>query len=70
MSYNNIGAVYNSLGEDRSALEYHKKALGMQKAIYRVESNHTDIAMSYTIGNQGRVYYSLGEYRSALNYYN
>ena len=38
----------------------------MQKAVYWVESYRTNIAMSYTYGNQGRVYYSLGEYRSAL----
>ena len=61
---------YNSLGEYTYSLEYYKKALGMQKAIYGVESYRTNIAMSYTNGNQRRVYYSLGEYRSALNYYN
>ena len=39
----------------------------MCKAIYEVESNHTDIARSYN--NIGLVYNSLGEYTSALEYY-
>ena len=61
-SYNNIGSVYDSLGEYVKALEYYEKSLDISLEIYG--ESHSDVAISYN--NIGGVYNSLGEYVKAL----
>jgi tetratricopeptide (TPR) repeat protein len=65
-SYNNLGVVYDNLGDYNKALEYHFKALEIRKAV--LGENHSDTAISYN--NIGNVYSYLGEYDKALEYYN
>ncbi|WP_231290027.1 tetratricopeptide repeat protein [Rickettsia australis] len=42
MSLNNVGAVYDKLGDTEKALKYHKAALKIRQEWY--QSNHHDIA--------------------------
>lgn len=60
-AYNNIGCVYDSLGDYTKALEYFKRAL----TIFR--ENDSDTAESYS--NIGSVYHRQGVYHKALEYY-
>jgi len=61
---NNIGAVYNSLGEKQQALEFYKQALPLRRAVgdRRGEAR--------TLNNIGLVYSDLGEKQQALEFYN
>lgn len=63
-SYNNIGIVYRKLGDYDKALEYHNKALEIQKAVFG--ENHPYTASSYV--NIGAVYGNLGDNDKALEY--
>jgi tetratricopeptide (TPR) repeat protein len=65
MSYNNIGNVYDDLGDYDKALEYHNKALEIRKSV--LGENHPDTASSYD--NIGIVYRNLGDYDKALEYH-
>ena len=65
MSYNNIGVVYDYLGDYDKALEYHFKALEIKKDV--LGENHPNTAMSYN--NIGEVYRNLGNYDKALEYF-
>ena len=65
--YNNIGCVYDKLGNHKQALEYLKKALTIRIKV--LPENHPDIATS--LDNIGGVYVQLGEYekiKQALEY--
>ncbi len=65
ISYNNIGSVYDNMGEYSKALSSYGKALEIwQKTL---PENHPDLATSYD--NIGLVYYNMGEYSKALSYY-
>ena len=64
-SYNNLGNVYNSLGEYNKAKEYHDKALIINKNIFGEE--HADVASSYN--NLGNDYRHLGQYNEATEYH-
>jgi CHAT domain-containing protein/Tfp pilus assembly protein PilF len=61
---NNIGVVYDSLGEMQKALEKYNEALPIRRAVgdRRGEAE--------TLNNIGAVYYALGETRKALEKYN
>ncbi|MEC4867660.1 MAG: tetratricopeptide repeat protein, partial [Jaaginema sp. PMC 1078.18] len=61
---NNIGGVYDSLGEKQQALDYYNQAL----PIHRVVGNRQMEAA--TLNNIGLVYSELGEKQQALDYYN
>ena len=43
-SYNNLGSVYNSLGEYNQAKDLHENALMIRKKIFG--ENHADVATS------------------------
>jgi tetratricopeptide (TPR) repeat protein len=60
---NNIGLVYNSLGEKQKALEYYGQVL----PLIRTVGNRSGEAA--TLHNIGSVYHSLGEEQKALDYY-
>ena len=65
-AYNNIGVVYNDLGDYDKALEHHNKALEIQKDV--LGEKHRDTASSYN--NIGCVYDNMGDYDKALEYHN
>ena len=65
-SYNNVGGVYDKLGNYTQALENYKKALEIRLSVFGV--NHPDVATSYN--NVGGVYDKLGNYTQALESYN
>ncbi|MCS6282565.1 MAG: CHAT domain-containing protein, partial [Dolichospermum sp.] len=62
-SFNNIGFIYDSLGEYPKALEFYQQALDIRKKIgdRSGEAN--------TLNNIGRIYDSLGQYLKALQFY-
>ncbi|CAF1397094.1 unnamed protein product [Rotaria sordida] len=62
-SYNNIGSVYNSMGEYSKALSSYERSLEITKIA--LPPNHPDLAASYN--NIGLVYYDMGEYSKALS---
>ncbi|MEW6734658.1 MAG: tetratricopeptide repeat protein, partial [Acidobacteriota bacterium] len=61
---NNIGAVYDLLGEKEKALDYYNKALVIRIAI---DDKREQAA---TLNNIGFVYNSLGNKQKGLDYYN
>ena len=65
-SYNNIGIVYDYLGDYDKALEFKNKALEIRKEV--LGEKHRDTASSYD--NIGIVYEELGDYDKALEYHN
>ena len=65
-SYNNIGLVYDSMGEYEKALSYYEKDHWKSSQI-ALPPNHPDLATSYN--NIGLVYASMGEYEKALASY-
>ena len=64
-SYNNLGNVYQDLGQYNETKEYHEKALIIRKKIFGEE--HADVAASYN--NLGNVYQDLGQYNEAKEYH-
>ena len=65
VSYNNIGSVYEHLGEYNKALEYYCGAMAICENILGLE--HPNAALSYN--NVGTIYYRLGDYEKALLFY-
>ena len=64
-SYNNIGLVYDNLGDYDKALKYYLKALAICEKALGLE--HPNTATTYN--NIGLVYDRLGDYNKALEYY-
>ncbi|NES87558.1 MAG: CHAT domain-containing protein, partial [Moorea sp. SIO2B7] len=62
ITLNNIGRVYDDLGEKQRALEYLQQALPLNRAV----GDRTGEAT--TLNNIGRVYDNLGEKQKALEY--
>ncbi|HYV45630.1 MAG TPA: tetratricopeptide repeat protein, partial [Myxococcaceae bacterium] len=60
---NNMGGVYDALGEKRKALEYYEQALPLERRVGDVSGEAT------TLNNMGLVYDALGEKKKALEYY-
>ncbi|CAF1288490.1 unnamed protein product, partial [Rotaria sordida] len=63
-SYNNIGLVYNNMGEYSKALSSFERSLEIRKIA--LPANHSDLAASYN--NIGMVYDNMGEYSKALSF--
>ncbi|MBD2101718.1 CHAT domain-containing tetratricopeptide repeat protein, partial [Leptolyngbya sp. FACHB-261] len=61
---NNIGLVYDSLGDKQQALSYYNQALPLRRAVGDRSGEAT------TLNNIGLVYDSLGDKQQALSYYN
>ena len=64
-SYNNIGRVYDQMGEYSKALSSHKKALEIKQQL--LPPNHPDLASSYN--NIGVVHHHMGNYSTARSFY-
>ena len=64
-SYNNLGIVYQDLGQYNEAKEYYEKALIIKKKIFGEE--HAAVATSYN--NLGSVSQDLGQYNEAKEHY-
>ena len=64
-SYNNLGGVYQDLGQYNEAKEYHEKALIIKKEIFGGE--HDQVAASYN--KLGSVFQALGQYNEAKGYH-
>ena len=60
---NNIGQVYDDLGEKQKALDYYQQALPLSQTV----GDHAGEAVS--LHNIGFVYHALGEKQKALDYY-
>ena len=61
---NNIGGVYDALGEKQKALDYYNQALPIRRAVGDRRGE------AITLNNIGSVYSDLGEKQKALDYYN
>ncbi|MCE2699424.1 MAG: CHAT domain-containing protein [Anabaena sp. 49633_E8] len=61
---NNIGFVYDALGEKQKALDFYNQALPIRRAVNDRRGEAT------TLNNIGFVYDDLGEKQKALDYYN
>ena len=61
--FNNLGAVYRSLGQYRQAIDYYQQALSIKRIIGDPAGEGT------TLNNLGVVYDLLGQYDQAINYY-
>ena len=64
LALNNIGSVYDDLGEQPKALEYYNQALPLLRAVGDRSGE------AATLNNIGHVYDALGEQPKALDYYN
>ena len=64
VTLNNIGAVYNELGEKQKALEYFNQSLPLRRA------TGDKAGEAATLNNIGLVYFELKEKQKALSYFN
>ena len=64
-SLSNIGALCDSLGEYKKALEYNQKALEIHRELF--DENHLDIATIYN--NIGELYRNQEEFEKALGFH-
>ena len=62
---NQLGLVYDNIGEYSKALSYYERSLEIRKVA--LPPNHPHLATSYN--NIGMVYMNMGEYSKALSYY-
>jgi serine phosphatase RsbU (regulator of sigma subunit) len=60
--YNNIGKIYKTLNEDKTALSYYFKAAN----IYKIDDKNNNLRITYN--NIGTCYQMLGQYQSAKHY--
>ncbi len=61
IAYNNLGMIFNGLGEYRKSIEYHDKAL--EKA-YLLEDRYLEVV---TLNNMGIVYIKNGQFTLAID---
>jgi tetratricopeptide (TPR) repeat protein len=61
-SFNNIGVIYNELGNYEKAKEYYEKGLRLQEEL----GNKNGMALSYC--NLGNIYRALGQYDESIEY--
>ena len=60
---NNIGYVYDALGDKRKALDFYEQALPLRRQVGDRGGEAT------TLNNIGSVYSALGDKRKALDFY-
>ncbi|MEA5537424.1 CHAT domain-containing tetratricopeptide repeat protein, partial [Limnoraphis robusta Tam1] len=61
---NNIGSVYNALGDRQTALEFYNQSLPLWQQV------GDKAGEAVTLNNIGLVYYALGDSQTALDFYN
>ncbi len=61
---NNIGAVYDALGDSQTALDFYNQSLPLLRQVGDKAGEAT------TLNNIGLVYSDLGDSQTALDYYN
>ncbi|PFX24738.1 Tetratricopeptide repeat protein 28 [Stylophora pistillata] len=62
-SYGNLGNTYQSLGEFKTAMEYHQRQLEISKEV------GAKAGEGESYGNLGNTYQSLGEFKTAMEYH-
>jgi len=62
---NNLGYLYDTLGDQGKAIGYYEQALAIDEKVYGPE--HPNVATR--LNNMGLVYQTLGELRKAIGYY-
>ncbi len=62
-TYNNMGIIYDQLGENTKAMELYLKALAID------ESKNNEIGMANKLGNIGTLFLKQSDYDKALSYY-
>ena len=68
---NNIGRVYDALGEKQKALDFYNQALPILRAVGDSEALRRNRRVeATTLNNIGAVYDALGEKQKALDFYN
>lgn len=65
--YNNIGTVYENIGDLLRCEKYYFKALDAWKNIYGIDNANSNLAICYN--NLGGLSDKKGEYNTAINYY-
>eukprot|EP00002_Diphylleia_rotans_P039608 TRINITY_DN921_c0_g1_i14.p1 TRINITY_DN921_c0_g1~~TRINITY_DN921_c0_g1_i14.p1 ORF type:complete len:135 (-),score=29.28 TRINITY_DN921_c0_g1_i14:234-638(-) len=65
MSYNNIGAVYDSQGKNEQALEYYDKSLAIR--IKTLGAEHPNVAGSYY--NMACLFENQRKFQQAIDYF-
>lgn len=60
---NNLGVVYNSMGEREKALDYYRQALAIQQEL------NNRAGQSITVSNAGKIYESVGDKTVAQEFY-
>jgi tetratricopeptide (TPR) repeat protein len=60
---NNLGVVYNSMGQREKALDYYKQALNIKQEL------HDRAGESTVLGNVGRIYEGVGDKTIAQEFY-
>jgi CHAT domain-containing protein/tetratricopeptide (TPR) repeat protein len=63
MTLNNIGLVYNSLGDNQKALDFYAQSLPLRRAVGDRNGE------AVTLNNIGLAHYSLGDSRKALDFF-
>jgi tetratricopeptide (TPR) repeat protein len=67
---NNLGLVYDSIGQYQEALKFHQQSLAIQREIGVAEGTRSDRnGEANSLNNLGNVYQSLGQYQEALEFY-
>ena len=62
-AYGNLGNAYDSLGDFKTAIDYHEHSLKIAKEV----GDKTGEGNTY--GNLGNAYQSLGDFKTAIDYY-
>jgi tetratricopeptide (TPR) repeat protein len=62
---NELGVIFNTLGEFQEAVDYHEKALAIDTEIYG--DRHPKVAVY--LNNLGLAWKALGKYQKAMDYY-
>lgn len=62
-AYSNIGAIYDEMGDQKSALSYYQKGMALAKEL------NDKATLAVLLNNTGMMYEYAGDYRQALSYY-
>lgn len=62
----NLGETFFAFDDPIKAIEYHQRALAIQKETYR---DHLNISIAYSLNNLGDIYEELGDYSQARQHY-